>query len=109
MLVPRPVLAAVAPPVGLPTVTYSATASDWKLSIADNGGHHDAPRSRARNATASASEELLLEEMQHRIANESRPITVEVNAEGATVSSSKAVSIGLIVTEGVITPSSAVM
>jgi two-component sensor histidine kinase len=33
---------------------------------------------------------------------ESRPITVEVNAGGATVSSGKAVSIGLIVTEGVI-------
>ena len=33
---------------------------------------------------------------------ESRPITVQVNAKGATVSSSKAVSIGLIVTEAVI-------
>ena len=44
----------------------------------------------------------LCESLADSMIGESRPITVQVNAEGATVSSSKAVSIGLIVTEGVI-------
>jgi two-component sensor histidine kinase len=44
----------------------------------------------------------LCESLADSMIGESRPITVEVKAEGATVSSSKAVSIGLIVTEGVI-------
>jgi chemotaxis protein methyltransferase CheR len=44
----------------------------------------------------------LCESLADSMIGESRPITVQVNAEGATVSSSKAVSIGLIVTEGMI-------
>jgi chemotaxis protein methyltransferase CheR len=44
----------------------------------------------------------LCESLADSMIGESRPIMVQVNAEGATVSSSKAVSIGLIVTEGVI-------
>ena len=44
----------------------------------------------------------LCETLADSMIGESRPITVQVNAEGATVTSSKAVSIGLIVTEGVI-------
>lgn len=44
----------------------------------------------------------LCESLADSMIGESRPITVQVEAEGATVSSSKAVSIGLIVTEGVI-------
>ncbi|MFM9848888.1 MAG: sensor histidine kinase [Hyphomicrobiaceae bacterium] len=44
----------------------------------------------------------LCESLADSMIGESRPITVQVNAEGATVSSAKAVSIGLIVTEGLI-------
>jgi hypothetical protein len=64
-----------------------------------NAGRHGRPRVGSLRPESLAPDDHR-GELRH--IGESRPTTVQVKTEGATVSSSKAVSIGLIVTEGVI-------